>query len=136
MSGRKVIINEDLIGEVTSLSTEGMKLFHDRKISDEAVVKFPKIEEEREALLKVSNNYFEAININKLWRKVLRVVMEYIIVDKRFTRVYSYHFVLLNNFRYKVRVFFPYYLLCSLKHYILEHCKYPRNAHVLHVGLI
>lgn len=67
---------------------------------------------------------------------MLRVVIEYIMVDGHFTKVYGYHFVLLNHFWYKVRVYFPFYLLISLKHCILEHCENPRSFLVLHVGLI
>lgn len=134
--GGKVIINEGLIGEVTGLSIEGMKFFRDRKISDEAVMKFPKSEEEREVMVKVSNSYFEANTIKNLGREVFRVVMEYITMDERFTRVYDYQFILLNHFKYKVKVYFPHYILCSLKHYILEHHKSPRSAPILHVDLI
>lgn len=87
-------------------------------------------------MVKIANSYFEADTIKALWRKVLRVIMEYITVDGRFTRVYGYHFSLLNHFRYKVRVSFPYYLLCSLRKSLDDHKKNPRRFPILHTSLI
>lgn len=37
---RKVELNEDLIADVTGMSTDGKKIFRDRVFSDEAIVKF------------------------------------------------------------------------------------------------
>lgn len=57
-------------------------------------------------------------------------------MDGHFTRVYSYHFSLLNHFRYKVRVSFPYYLLYSLRKSLDDHKKNPKGFPILHTGLI
>lgn len=110
-----------MIGEVTWLSTEGVKFFRDRNFSDEAVLKFPETKEEREALVKICSSYFDVGTIKTIWREVLIIIMEYITLDGRFTRVYGYHFSLLNHFHHRVRDSFPHYLFYSLNHSIKMH---------------
>lgn len=134
--GRNVELNENLIAKVIGLSTDGKKFFRHRVFSDDVVIRFPKKEKERLNLVKISNSYFEDDTIKALWRKVLRVIMEYITVDEHFTRVYGYHFALLNHFHYKVRVLFPYYLFCSLRKNLDVHKKNHRRFPILHTRLI
>lgn len=100
--GRNVKLSEDLIGEITGLSTEGVKFYRDWRFFDEVVIKFPKKDKEKEKMVKVANSYFDVESIKSIWRKVLTVIMEYIMVDGCFTRVYCYHFAILNYFRHKV----------------------------------
>lgn len=118
------------------MSTKGLKFFWDKRISDEAVIRFLKKEKEKLKLVKVSNNYFKANSIKSLLRKFLCIIMEYITLDGRFTRVYGYHFSLLNHFRHKVRVSLPHYLFHSLSNSLDDHKKNPKINHILHTGLI
>lgn len=64
--GRKVEINENLIAEVSGMSTDGHIFFRDRVFSDEVVIKFPKKEKERMKLVKISNSYFKVDTIKAL----------------------------------------------------------------------
>lgn len=86
--GRSVKLNEQIIDEITGLLTEGVKFYLDRRFSDEVVIRFPKKDKEKAKLVKVSNSYFDVESIKSIWRKVLRVIMEYITVDGCFTRAY------------------------------------------------
>lgn len=58
--GRNVELNENVIADVTGLSTKGNKFFRDRNFSDEAVIRFPKRDKERLSLVKIANSNFDA----------------------------------------------------------------------------
>ncbi len=70
-------------------------------------------ENERKKLVK-TETYYETQSINKLWRYVLRVIIEYISLDTRFARVRTHHFVLLNHFRHGIKISFPFSLFTSM----------------------
>lgn len=63
---------------------------------------------------------------------MLKVIMEFVMVDERFTKVYSYHFVFLNHFRYGNKVFVPYYLVSSLNDCLVDHIKSPKLSPFAH----
>lgn len=111
--GRKVIVDENLIAEITGLLMDGIKFYRDRKFFDAAVIKFLKTDEE-----------------------LLKVLMEYITIDKRFSRVFGYHFTFLNNFCHQVRVSIPFYSSSSLNESFKLHRKGPSKFFVLHEGLL
>lgn len=110
IGNRKVKVIETMIAEATGVPMDDIKFYRDRKISDAAMKKFLKDEEEKDRLVKGSHTYYSPKVIKLIWRRVLLAIMEFITLDGRFTRVYSYHFVILNHFRYKEKIFIPYYL--------------------------
>lgn len=62
--------------------------------------------------------------------------MEFITLYGRYTRVYSYHFVILNHFLYKEKISLPYYLLCALNVRIMDAISNPKTNPALHEGLM
>lgn len=63
-------------------------------------------------------------------------IMRYITLDGRFTKVYGYHFVLLNHFRYDEKVNIPYFLICSMNATIKAHRDNPKGDTTMHQGLM
>lgn len=61
--------------------------------------------------------------------------MRYITLEGCFSMVNVYHFFLLNHFRDKKKIPFPFYLLASLESRLKDHKRNPKNL-VLHVGII
>lgn len=62
--------------------------------------------------------------------------MEFINLDGRYTMVYSYHFFILNHFRYKEKISIPYYLLCALNVGIMDVISNPKTNLAMHEGLM
>lgn len=62
--------------------------------------------------------------------------MEFITLDGRFTRVYNYHFVILNHFWYKEKISMPYYLFCALNVGIKASISNPKTNPTMHESLI
>lgn len=62
--------------------------------------------------------------------------MEFITLDGRFTRVYNYHFVILNHFWYKEKISIPFYLLCTLNTGIKDAISNPNPNIAMHEGLM
>lgn len=127
-------LDANLIAMVTGMPHLGLNFFRDLKVSNN-VVKLFLHKEERAKIGKAMGGYYNASNIKKIWGCVLNAIMEYITVEGHFTRVHTYHFVLLNHFRHKKRISLPYYLFRSLSRSLNKHSKNPSTP-VLHCGLI
>lgn len=136
ISSRKVKVNETMITEAMGLPMDGIKFYRDRKLSNVAVKKFPKDEEENARLAKGSHTYYSPKVIKLIWHRVLFAIMEFITLDERFTRVYNYHFVILNHFRYKEKISIPYYLFCVLNVGIKDVISNPKTNPTMHEGLM
>ena len=67
---------------------------------------------------------------------MLYVIMEYLTLDGRFTKLYGYHFMLANHFRHDVRINFYFYLRQSLNLSIQAIQKDLNGEHVCHEGLM
>lgn len=65
---RKVKVNETMIVEAIGLPMDDIKFYRDRKLSDAAVKKFPKDEEEKARLVKGSHTYYLPKVIKLIWR--------------------------------------------------------------------
>ena len=96
---------------------------------------FAKNAEEKKKLVKVET-YYEMDSIKKLWRYVLRAIIEFISLDTRFNRVRTHHFVLLNHFRHGIQISFPFYLFSSLSKNIVGYKKKPSANLALHEGFL
>ena len=110
---------------------EGIKFFRDKKMSANIVKDFVKDEEERKKLVKVET-YYEMESIKKLWRYVLRVIIEYISLDTRFDRFGTHHFILLSHFMHGIKISFPFYLFTSMRKGIEGFKKKPTANPTLH----
>lgn len=128
-------LDDRLIAKVTSMKMEGVKFFRGHKLYDNVIKIFPKDEAKKE-LVKMNKTYFSLYQVNNFWCKIFKVVMEYVTIDGRFTKIYSYHFVLLNHFRHSIKIYFPYYLMCSLNDNLANHIKNPKVSPLAHQGLI
>ena len=93
---------------------EGINFYKDRKVFDKVVDEFVESTKERKRLVKISNFYFGPNNISRPWRFVLFSLIEYITLDGHFTKIYGHHFILVNHFRNRVWINFPFYLRQSL----------------------
>ncbi len=102
-------------------------------MSANVVKDFTKDAKKRKKLVKVKT-YYEMDSIKKLWRYILRVVIEFITLDTRFDRVTMHHFVLLNNFRHGIKNYFPFYFFTSLRKNIEGYKKKPSVNLTLHEG--
>ena len=92
-------------------------------------------EKELKALRKI-DTYYVPDSMKKRWRYALRVVIEYIMLDPRFDRARTHHFVILNHFWHNVRNSFPFYLLTSLSKVVESFKKKPTANSALHEGLL
>lgn len=59
LHGRKVLVDESLIAQVTSLLTKGMKFYRDRTYTEQVVQNFPNTEEEKAKLVKKTASYYD-----------------------------------------------------------------------------
>ena len=100
-----------------------------------AVDNFVKTPKERKCLVK-SETFYELKSIKKLWRYVLRALIEYVTLDSRFDRVRTHHFILLNHFWHGVKISFSYYLFTSLCKALSSFKKKPFPNLALHEGLL
>lgn len=66
----------------------------------------------------------------------MKVVIEYITLDSRFDRVRTFHFVLLNHFRHKVKISFTFYLYTSMCKALSSFKKKPFVNPALYEGLL
>lgn len=83
----------------------------------------------------VKSGGYQRSSLKVLWQDVVEEIMRYVTLEGRYTMINTYHFLLLNHFKHKKRISFPYYLLISLDLGIKDYMKNPKNL-VLHVGLI
>lgn len=134
MHGVIVKLSKEFIAETTGLPMEGLKFSKETSISNATFKKFPKSDEEEKKMEK-SGDLYNLSQIKVIWRDVLSRICEYFILDGRSKRLYKFHFVFFNHFRYKDRVSFPFYLKYSLIQSLQAHRK--KESHpVLHEGLI
>ena len=83
VNGTYFQITEEVIAAVTDIPMEGIKFFRDNKLSLSVVDTFVKTPMERKHLVK-SKMVYELDSIKKLWRYVLRALIEYITLDSHF----------------------------------------------------
>lgn len=122
-------VDEDLVAEVNGLQKDDINFYRDRKFSVEAIKNFPKNEEERACIAKKDNiSYYLPNEVNSFWQKMLKVLMEYLTIDGRFSKVYNYHFVILNHFRHGSKISLPFYLASSLNDSLADHAKKPNSS--------
>ena len=86
---------------------EGIKFFKDKRLSMNMVDNFIKTPKDRKHLVK-SETFYELKSIKKLWRYVLKALIEYVTLDSHFDRVRTYNFFLLNHFRHGVKISFTF----------------------------
>lgn len=134
VNGVSFMITEEVISTVAKILIQGFKFFRDKKLSANAVQDFVKDEKELKALKKI-DMYYVPKTMKKLWRYVVRVVIEYITLDPRFDRARTHHFILLNHFWRSRKISFPFYLLTYLNKVVVSFKKNPSNNLVLHEGL-
>lgn len=121
--------------EVTKIRLVGTNFFRDKKMLANVVSDFVKDEVERNKLVKVDTYYIMKC-IRKLWRYVLRIIIEYFTLDPKFDRIRSHHFVILNHFRHSVKISFPFFLFTSMSRSIEGFKNKPINNPALHEGLL
>ena len=121
--------------EVTGFSQEGMSFYKDKKMSANVVNDFVKNDKEKRKLVKF-DSYYDIESIKKIWRHVLRIIIDYVTLDPKFDRVRLHHFVLLNHFRHKVKISFPFYIYTSMAKNIEGFKKFLVKNPALHEGLL
>ena len=128
-------VNVELIAQVTKIPLEGINFFRDKKMLGNIAKYFVRDEDERKKLMK-AEKYYEMESIKKIWRYVLRVIIEYISLDSSFDRIRMHHFILLNNFRHGIKISFPFYLFTFMSKGIEGFKKKPTTNPSLHKGLL
>lgn len=91
-------MNEDLIVVITSLSTDGAKFYKERKFSEKEIKLFSKEEKEKKDLVRDKTTSYNTVKIKTIWGDALKALLEYVTLDGRCTRYFSYHFAFLNHF--------------------------------------
>lgn len=132
--GMEFKIDEEFIVEVTGLSIYGRKFYRDRGVAKKAFANFFKFDEKKK-LWEIGTGGYACKSLKLLWRDLVLAIMHYFMLEGRFSVVYSYHFMLLNQFRHKVLISFPFYLLLSMEKSIKDHQKNPKKV-ILHEGLM
>lgn len=123
-----------VIAKVIDLSINGIIFFKDKKFSEAATNNFLK-GKEKNRLVKSLKGENDTSPIKLLWAVVLKVLMQYLSLDGCFTRMYGHHFVLLNDFRHKSKISFPFYLWSLLDSSIKDHRKNHKSL-ILDEGLM
>ena len=98
VGNQRMEVTEEIIAEATSLDLDKMNFYRERKILDKMIDYFVEIEQERNHLVKIGNSYFNSAYVSHLWQFMFFVIMEYLTLDGRYTKLYGYHFVLPNHF--------------------------------------
>ncbi len=80
---------KEIITEATGLDLDGINYYRERKLSEKAIEDFVETEQERKHLVKIGNSYYNPASISCPWHFVLFVIMEYLTLDGRFTKVYG-----------------------------------------------
>ena len=111
---------------VTSIPIVGKKFYRNWKISGQVLVEFTKNQEEKKVLVKRGTHYLLS-SIKPLWRFMLHAIIKYITLDTRFDHLCTYHFMLLNHFRYGVKIAIPFYLYSSMNESINEYQEKHRK---------
>lgn len=127
-------VDVGVIAHVTEIPDEGLKFYRD-KVSVNAVKDFTKNIDEKKELVKMET-YFEMEAIKKLQRYVLRAIITYISLDTRFDRVRTHLIVLLNYFRFGIKISFPFYLFSSVNKNTMGYKKKPSASPVRHEGFL
>ncbi len=109
---------------MTETLLEGIKFYRDKKMLANVVNDFVKNDKERDKLIKI-DTYYDIESTKKLWRYVLKILIEYITLDPRFDKIRTHHFVLLNHFRHGVTISLPFYLYTSMFKSIKSFKKKP-----------
>lgn len=128
-------IIEGLIAEVIEIPLVSTNFSKDKKMSANVVSNFVKDEKEMNKIV-IVGTYYIMESIKKLWRYVLRIIIEYFTLDPRFDRIRSHHFVMLNHFRHAVKIYFPFFLFTSMSKSIKGFKNKPINNLALHEGLL
>lgn len=81
-------------------------------------------------------SYYIPQQVKPFWQNFLRVLMEYLTVDSRFTKIYNYHFAIFNHFHHGAKISLPFYLASSLNESLVDHAKNPNSYPIAHQGLI
>ena len=129
------MITKEVIVTISEIPIEGFKFFRDKKLLANAVRDFVKDAKELKAL-KMIDTYYIPDTMKKLWRYVLRAIIEYITLDPRFDWAHTHHFVLLNHFRHSRKNYFPFYLLMSMTKVVESFKRKPNVNPTLHEGLL
>lgn len=127
-------ITEEVVAEVTGIPMEGFKFHRDKKLSSNVVKDFMKNSAKMNKLVK-KEYFFVMEMIKKLWRFVLYAIIEYVTLDPRSDRVMTHHFVILNHFRHKSKISFPFYLFTSMNKAISSFKKKATVNPSFHEGL-
>jgi len=135
VNGVSFQITEEVSAAVTGIPMEHFKFYRDKKLSSNAIKDFVKSPEEMKKLIK-SETFYVTDSIKKLWRYVLRAIIEYITLDPRFYWARTHHFVILNHFCHDSKISFPFYLFTSMNKAISSFKKKPIVNPTLHEGLL
>lgn len=124
-----------IIAHVSEIPDVGLQFFQDKKVSVSAVKEFAQHTDANKELVK-TEMYFEMEPIKKLWRYVLKAIISYITLDTRFDRIRMHHIVLLNHFRFDIKVSLPYYLYVSINKNILGLKRKSNASPTVNEGLL
>lgn len=136
VGNQRMEVSGDIIAEEMGLDMEGINFYWDRKLSDRGVDEFADSAKEHNRLVKIGNSYFSPRSILHPWIFFMFLVIEYLTLDSHFTKIYGHHFMLVNHFRHRVRIYFPFYLRQSLGNSILVFQNDPEGDHAYHEGLM
>lgn len=89
VGNQRMEVTEDIIAEATGLALDGTNFYRERKLSDKAIGDFVESEQERNRLVKIGNSYFNPASVSRPWRFVFFVIMEYLTLDGRYTKLYG-----------------------------------------------
>jgi len=127
-----------VIEQATGLPTKGNKHCHRRKALD--LENMGIFFYDGEATMKLHRG-FEREKLSKPWGQICLMIMKYFTLEGQFKVYYHYHFALLNHFRKKMEISFPFFLFSSLENSIkstkevqVKNPNYPLIP--IHQGLI
>lgn len=119
VGNQRMEVTKDIIAEAMVLGIEGINFYRDRKLLDRAMEEFADMAKECNKLVKIGNFYFSPGSISHPWRLFMFIFIEYLTLGSHFTKLFGYHFMLVNHFRHRARLNLPFYLKKSLDNTIL-----------------
>lgn len=135
VNGVSFQIIEEVFAKVIGIQMEGFKFYRDKKLSSNVVKDFVKNSAGTNKLIK-SETFYVTESIKKIYKYVLRAIIEYVTLEPWFDRVRTHHFVILNHFHHNSKISFPYYLFTSMNKAITSYKKKATINPALHEGLL
>ena len=86
VGNQRMEVTEEVMAKATGLELEGLNFYREQKLSDRSVDDFVDFEMEKACLVKIAKSFINLASISYPWKFVMFFIMEYLMLDGRFTK--------------------------------------------------